>query len=119
MTEGQGEQPLDPEIQASNQLEQVRASLERLCQRLAQWQADDHADAADVTVELPDGTLKLLSELTQAEVAAGFRFRPDLQGPGQPRTPAVLSGAAPRRAEATPSRPALRAATSRGPPSRQ
>jgi hypothetical protein len=81
MDEGQGERLSDPEIQARNQQEQVRASLERLCERLAQWQAGDHADADDVMVELPDGTLKLLSELTQAEVAAGFRFRPDLQGP--------------------------------------
>jgi hypothetical protein len=81
MTEGQGELPFDPEMQTRNQREQVRASLERLCQRLAAWQADDHADADDVTVELPDGTFKWLSELTQAEVAAGFRFRPDLQGP--------------------------------------
>jgi hypothetical protein len=81
MDEGQGERPFDPEMQARNQQEQVRASLERLCQRLAEWRADDHADADDVTVELPDGTLKWLSELTQAEVAAGFRFRPDLQGP--------------------------------------
>jgi hypothetical protein len=81
MDEGQGERPFDPEMQARNQQEQVRASLERLSERLAEWQADDHADADDVTVELPDGTLKWLSELTQAEVAAGFRFRPDLQGP--------------------------------------
>ncbi len=81
MDEGQGGRPFDPEMQARNQQEQVRASLERLCQRLAEWQADDHADADDVTVELPDGTLKWLSELTQAEVAAGFRFRPDLQSP--------------------------------------
>jgi hypothetical protein len=81
MDEGQGERPSDPEIQVRNQQEQVRASLERLCERLAQWQAEDHADPDDVMVELPDGTLKLLSELTQAEVAAGFRFRPDLQGP--------------------------------------
>jgi hypothetical protein len=81
MDEGQGERPFDPEIQARNQQEQIWASLERLCQRLAEWQADDHADADDVTVELPDGTLKWLSELTQAEVAAGFRFRPDLQSP--------------------------------------
>ena len=81
MDEGQGERPFDPEMQARNQQEQVRASLERLCQRLAEWRADDHADADDVTVELPDGTLKWLSELTQAEVAAGFRFRPDLQSP--------------------------------------
>ena len=80
MTEGQSELPFDPETQATNQQEQVRTSLERLCQRLAEWQADDHADADDVMVELPDGTLKWLSELTQAEVAAGFRFRPD-QGP--------------------------------------
>jgi hypothetical protein len=80
MDEGQGERPFDPETQARNQQEQVQASLERLCQRLAEWQADDHADADDVTVELPDGTLKWLSELTQAELAAGFRFRPDLQG---------------------------------------
>ena len=62
-----------------------RASLERLCERLAEWQADDHADADDVMVELPDGTRKLLSELTGAEAAAGFRFRPDLQGPTDPR----------------------------------
>jgi hypothetical protein len=34
----------------------------------------------DVMVELTDGTRKLLSELTGAESAAGFRFRPDLQG---------------------------------------
>ena len=81
MDKGQGGRPFDPEMQARNQQEQVRASLERLCQRLAEWRADDHADADDVTVELPDGTLKWLSELTQAEVAAGFRFRPDLQGP--------------------------------------
>ena len=80
MDEGQGGRPFDPEMQARNQ-EQVRASLERLAERLAEWQADDHADADDVTVELPDGTLKWLSELTQAEVAAGFRFRPDLQSP--------------------------------------
>ena len=83
---GQGELPLDPETQTRNQHEQVRASLERLSERLAEWQADDHADAADVTVGLPDGTLKWLSELTKAEVAAGFRFRPDLQGPWNPRT---------------------------------
>ena len=83
---GQGELRFDPETQARNQQVQVRASLERLCQRLAAWQADDHANADDVTVELPAGTLKWLSELTQAEVAAGFRFRPDLQGPGHPRT---------------------------------
>ena len=81
MDEGQGGRPFDPEMQARNQQEQVRASLERLCQRLAEWQADDHADADDVTVELSDGTLKWLSELTQAEVAAGFRFRPDLHSP--------------------------------------
>jgi hypothetical protein len=81
MDEGQGERPFDPETQARNHQEQVRASLERLCQRLAEWQADNYADADDVTVELPNGTLKWLSELTQAEVAAGFRFRPDLQGP--------------------------------------
>jgi hypothetical protein len=81
MTEGQGELPFDPEIQTRNQQEQVRASLERLCERLAEWQAEDHAGAVDVTVELADGTRKLLSELTQAEAAAGFRFRPDLQGP--------------------------------------
>src|SRR5829696_1785271 len=81
MTEGQGELPFDPEMQTGNEQEQVRASLERLGERLAEWQANDHADAGDVTVELPDGTLKWLSELTQAEVAAGFRFRPDLQGP--------------------------------------
>jgi hypothetical protein len=81
MDEGQGERPFDPKMQARNQQEQVRASLERLCQRLAEWQADDHADADDVTVEVPGGTLKWLSELTQAEVAAGFRFRPDLQSP--------------------------------------
>jgi hypothetical protein len=81
MDEGQGERPFDPEMQARNQQEQVRASLERLAERLAEWQADDHADADDVTVEVSDGTLKWLSELTQAEVAAGFRFRPDLQSP--------------------------------------
>ncbi len=81
MDEGQGKRPFDPETQPRNQQEQIRASLERLCQRLAEWQADDHADADDVTVELPDGTLKWLSELSQAEVAAGLRFRPDLQGP--------------------------------------
>jgi hypothetical protein len=81
MTEGQGELPFDPEMQTGSEEEQVRASLERLGERLAEWQANDHADAGDVTVELPDGTLKWLSELTQAEVAAGFRFRPDLQGP--------------------------------------
>ena len=81
MDEGQGGRPFDPEMQARNQQEQVRASLERLAERLAEWQADDHADADDVTVELSDGTRKWLSELTQAEVAAGFRFRPDLQSP--------------------------------------
>jgi hypothetical protein len=86
MDEGQGERPFDPEMQARNEQEQVRASLERLTERLAAWQADDHAGAVDVTVELADGTLKWLSELTQAEVAAGFRFRPDLQSPEQPRT---------------------------------
>jgi len=36
-------------------------------------------------VELADGTRKLLSELAGAEAAAGFRFRPDLQGPTDPR----------------------------------
>ena len=79
--EGQGELPFDPEMQTGNEQEQVRASLERLWERLAEWQADDHAGAVDVTVALADGTRKLLSELTQAEAAAGFRFRPDLQGP--------------------------------------
>jgi hypothetical protein len=81
MDEGQGERPFDPEIQAGNEQEQVRASLERLCERLAEWRADYHAEAADVPVQLPDGTLKWLSELTQAELAAGLRFRPDLHGP--------------------------------------
>ncbi len=104
MTEGQGEQPLDPETHARTQQEQVRASLERLCQRLAQWRADDHADADDVTVELPDGTLKWLSELTQAELAAGFRFRPDLQGPWATTD---LSAADARRARVASSRPAV------------
>ena len=36
-------------------------------------------------VELADGTRKLLSELAGAEAAARFRFRPDLQGPTDPR----------------------------------
>jgi hypothetical protein len=79
MTKGQGELRFDSETQTRNEQEQVRASLERLCERLAEWQADDHADADDVMVELPDGTRRLLSELTEAEAAAGFRFRPDLQ----------------------------------------
>jgi hypothetical protein len=77
MTEGQGEQPFEPELQAGIKQEQLRASLQRLCERLAQWQAE----AADVPVQLPDGTLKWLSDLTQAELAAGLRFRPNLQGP--------------------------------------
>ena len=115
MTEGQGERPFDAETQTRNQQEQVRASLERLCQRLAEWQADDHSDADDVTVELPDGTLKWLSELTQAEVAAGFRFRPDLQALGNRERPADLSAADPRRAEVTSSRPPPRVATRRSP----
>ena len=85
MTEGQGELRFDSETQTRNEQKQVRASLERLCERLAEWQADDHADADDVMVELPDGTRKLLSELTGAEAAAGFRFRPDLEGPTDPR----------------------------------
>jgi hypothetical protein len=86
MTEGQGQLRFDSETQTRNEQEQVRASLERLCERLAEWQADNHADADDVTVELPDGTRKLLSQLTGAEAAAGFRFRPELQPPTDPRT---------------------------------
>jgi hypothetical protein len=80
MTEGQGELRFDPETQTRNEQEQLRASLERLCERLAEWQADDHGHADDMPVELPDGTRKLLSELTGAEAATGFRFRPDLHG---------------------------------------
>ena len=34
MTEGQGELPFDPEMQTRNEQEQVRASLERLGERL-------------------------------------------------------------------------------------
>ncbi len=79
MTEG--ELPFNPETRTSNEQEQVWALLERLGDRLAEWQADDHAGAGDVTVELADGTRRMLSELTEAEAAAGFRFRPDLQGP--------------------------------------
>jgi hypothetical protein len=86
MTEGQGQLRFGSGNADRNEQEQLRASLERLCERLAEWQADDHADAGDVTVELPDGTRKLLSELTGAEAAAGFRFRPELQPPTDPRT---------------------------------
>jgi hypothetical protein len=72
MTEGQGELRFDSETQTRNEQNQARASLERVYERLAEWQADDHADADDVMVELPDGTRKLRSELTGAEAAAGF-----------------------------------------------
>jgi hypothetical protein len=37
MTEGQGELRFDSETQTRNEQNQVRASLERLCKRLAEW----------------------------------------------------------------------------------
>jgi hypothetical protein len=37
MTEGQGELRFDSETQTRNEQNQVRASLERLCERLAEW----------------------------------------------------------------------------------
>jgi hypothetical protein len=37
MTEGQGELRFDSETQTRNEQNQVRASLERLCERLAKW----------------------------------------------------------------------------------
>ena len=37
MTEGQGELRFDSETQTRNEQEQLRASLERLCERLAEW----------------------------------------------------------------------------------
>jgi len=43
-TEGRGELRFDSETPTRNEQNQVRASLERLCERLAEWQADDHAD---------------------------------------------------------------------------
>jgi len=75
MTRGQGVLRFDSETQTRNEQNQARASLEWVCERLAEWQADDHADADDVMVELPDRTRKLLSELTGAEAAAGFGQR--------------------------------------------
>jgi hypothetical protein len=37
MTKGQGELRFDSETQTRNEQNQVRASLERLCERLAEW----------------------------------------------------------------------------------
>jgi hypothetical protein len=37
MTEGQGGLRFDSEMQTRNEQNQVRASLERLCERLAEW----------------------------------------------------------------------------------
>jgi hypothetical protein len=76
MTEGQGELRFDSETQTRNEQNQVRASLERLCERLAVV-GRRSCRRDDVMVELADGTRKLLSKLTGAESAAGFRFRPD------------------------------------------
>ena len=45
----------------------------------------------DVMVELTDGTRKLLSELTGAESAAGFRFRPDLTRPYESESGRLVS----------------------------
>lgn len=86
LTEGQGELPIHPETPSRNQQEQVPTSLQRFWSGRRSGGAEDHADAGDAPEELPDGTRKLLSELTQADAAAEFRFRPNLQGTWNPRT---------------------------------
>jgi hypothetical protein len=78
MDEGQGERPFDPAMQARNQQEQVRASLERLCQRLAEWQTDDHADADDVTA-----VIRRRASTTGAPTRSGLRPTTPV-GPGRP-----------------------------------
>jgi hypothetical protein len=75
--EDPGDDPLD-----DLQRPRIAAPLARLKQQVRQRELDGAREReVDVTVELDDGSFRLLSTLTPAEEARVVAIRPDLAGP--------------------------------------